>query len=137
MRSPLAASALASVFAGALALCLPASARAAPDAAHGEQVYARCMACHALAFDRVGPHHCGLLGRRAGSVAGFNYSAAMKKSNITWSDKTLDRFLTKPLKLVPGTAMTYDGVADPKDRADLIAYLKHANETPECVKQSH
>ena len=137
MRSPLAARALASVFAGALALGLPASARAAPDAVHGEQVYARCMACHALAFDRVGPRHCGLLGRRAGSVAGFNYSAAMKKSRITWSDTTLDRFLTKPLKMVPGTAMTYDGVADPKDRADLIAYLKHANETPECVKQSH
>ena len=95
------------------------------------------MACHALAFDRVGPHHCGLLGRRAGSVAGFNYSAAMKKMGITWSEKTLDRFLTKPLKMVPGTAMTYDGVADPKDRADLIAYLKHANDTPECAKQSH
>ena len=137
MRSPLAASALASVFAGALALCFPALARAAPDAAHGEQIYARCMACHALAFDRVGPRHCGLLGRRAGSVAGFNYSAAMKKSRITWSDTTLDRFLTKPLKMVPGTAMTYDGVADPKDRADLIAYLKHANDTPECAKQSH
>ena len=137
MRSPFAASALAGVFAGALALCVPALARAAPDAVHGEQVYARCMACHALAFDRVGPRHCGLLGRRAGSVAGFNYSAAMKKMGITWSEKTLDRFLTKPLKMVPGTAMTYDGVADPKDRADLIAYLKHANETPECVKQSH
>ena len=137
MRSLPAAGALAAIFTGALSLCVPALARAAPDAAHGEQVYARCMACHALAFDRVGPHHCGLLGRRAGSVAGFNYSAAMKKSNITWSDKTLDRFLTKPLKLVPGTAMTYDGVADPKDRADLIAYLKHANDTPECAKQPH
>ena len=137
MRSLPAAGALAAIFTGALSLCVPALARAAPDAAHGEQVYARCMACHALAFDRVGPHHCGLLGRRAGSVAGFNYSAAMKKMGITWSEKTLDRFLTKPLKMVPGTAMTYDGVADPKDRVDLIAYLKHANETPECAKQLH
>lgn len=75
------------------------------------------------------------MGRKAGSVAGFNYSAAMKKSRITWNDSTLDRFLTKPLKMVPCTAMTNDGVADPKDRADLIAYLKHANETPECAKQ--
>ncbi len=124
-------------FAGALALGVPALARAAPDAVHGEQVYARCLACHALAYDRVGPRHCGLLGRRAGSVAGFNYSAAMKKSRITWNDKTLDRFLTKPLNMVPGTAMTYDGVADPKDRADLIAYLKHANDSPECAKRLH
>ena len=137
MQWPLTSGALAGVFASALALCVPALARAAPDAVHGEQVYARCMACHALAFDRVGPRHCGLLGRRAGSVAGFNYSAAMKKSRITWNDNTLDRFLTKPLKMVPGTAMTYDGVADPKDRVDLIAYLKHANETPECAKQLH
>ena len=130
-------SSTAGVFFGALALCIPALAGAAPEAVHGEQVYVRCMACHALAFDRVGPRHCGLLGRRAGSVSGFNYSAAMKKSRIIWSDKTLDRFLTKPLKMVPGTAMTYDGVANPRDRADLIAYLKHANETPECAKQLH
>ena len=109
------------------------SAQAAPDAVRGEQLYARCMACHAAAFDRVGPRHCGLLGRRAGSVPGFTYSTAMKKSNITWSEQTLDRFLTKPLKMVPGTAMTYDGVANPKDRADLIAYLKHVNQTPECA----
>ena len=61
----------------------------------------------------------------------------MKKSRITWNDTTLDRFLTKPLKMVPGTAMTYDGVSDPKDRADLIAYLKQANETPECAKRLH
>ena len=58
----------------------------------------------------------------------------MKNSKITWNDKTLDRFLTKPLEVVPGTSMTYDGVADAKDRADLIAYLKQANQSPECSK---
>ena len=125
-----------------LAAALVASASAggaensAPDAMRGEQVYARCLACHALAYDRVGPRHCGLFGRRAGSVPQFSYSPAMKKSGIVWNDKTLDRFLTKPLKMVPGSAMTYDGVADPKDRSDLIAYLKHANDTPECAKQA-
>lgn len=72
------------------------------------------MACHALAYDRVGPR------------PQFSYSPAMKKSGVVWNDKTLDRFLTQPLKVVPGTAMTYDGVADPKERADLIAYLKHS-----------
>ena len=125
-----------------LAAALVASAAAggaeksAPDAARGEQVYARCLACHALAYDRVGPRHCGLFGRRAGSVPQFSYSPAMKQSGIVWNDKTLDRFLMQPLKMVPGTAMTYDGVADAKERADLIAYLKHANDTPECAKQA-
>jgi cytochrome c len=123
------------LWAAVLALGVVAPASAAPDAARGEQVYARCLACHALSSDRVGPHHCGLLGRRAGSVADFSYSVAMKKSGIVWSDKTLDRFLTQPLKMVPGSSMTYDGVADPKDRADLIAYLKHATDTPECKQQ--
>jgi cytochrome c len=125
-----------------LAAALVASAAAggaensAPDAVRGEQVYARCLACHALAYDRVGPRHCGLFGRRAGSVPQFSYSPAMKKSGIVWNDQTLDRFLTRPLKMVPGSAMTYDGVADPKDRSDLIAYLKHADDTPECAKQA-
>jgi len=121
-----------------LAVCVaaPAFALGPADAVRGEQVYARCLACHALAVDRVGPHHCGLFGRLAGSVPGFAYSPAMKNSHIVWNDKTLDRFLAKPLAMVPGTAMTYDGVPDPQERADLIAYLKHANDTPECAAQS-
>ena len=117
----------------ASALAASAHAWALPDAVRGEQVYARCLACHALAVDRVGPRHCGLFGRLAGSVPGFGYSEAMKKSKIVWDDKTLDRFLTKPMAMVPGTAMTYDGVPDPVDRADLIAYLQRAGESPECA----
>ena len=116
----------------AAALAANAQAWALPDAVRGEQVYARCLACHALAVDRVGPRHCGLFGRLAGSVPGFTYSEAMKKSKIVWNDKTLDRFLAKPLAMVPGTAMTYDGVADPTERADLIAYLKRADEALPC-----
>ena len=122
------------LLAGVLALGAIAPAAAAPDAARGEQIYARCTACHALTFDRVGPRHCGLLGRRAGTVPGFEYSTAMKNSKITWNEKTLDRFLTKPLSMVPGTSMTYDGVPDPNERADLIAYLKQANRSAECSK---
>jgi len=121
--------------AGAVALWVAAPVAAAPDASRGEQVYVRCMACHALAYDRVGPHHCDLFGRRAGSVPDFSYSPAMKKSGIVWNDKTLDRFLAEPLAMVPGSTMTYAGVADPKDRADLIAYLKHVDETPECTQR--
>lgn len=107
-------------------------ARAAPDAVRGEQLHVRCIACHALATDRVGPRHCGLLGRRAGSVPGFEYSQAMKKSGLVWDEKTLNRFLAKPLAVVPGSSMTYDGVPLARDRADLIAYLKAVNGTPSC-----
>ena len=120
---------------GALALCIVTSASASPDAARGEQVYVRCQACHALAYDRVGPRHCGLFGRPAGSVPGFTYSPAMKRSKIVWNDKTLDRFLARPLAMVPGSTMTYDGVTDPTERADLIAYLKQANDTAACAKK--
>jgi cytochrome c len=116
-----------------LAAWMGAPAQAAPDALRGEQVYARCQACHALASDRVGPHHCGLFGRLAGSVPGFDYSEAMKKSRIVWNDATLDRFLAMPLAVVPGSSMTYAGIADPAERADLIAYLKQANGTPACA----
>jgi len=113
-------------------LGMAAAAGAAADAARGEQLYVRCMACHALASNRVGPKHCGLIGRKAGNVPGFAYTPAMKKSGIVWNEKTLDQFLAKPLKMVPGTAMTYDGIADAGERADLIAYLKQAGATPAC-----
>ena len=118
---------------GALvALCIGVAAHAAPDAVRGEQLYTRCIACHALAVDRVGPRHCALFGRLAGSVPAFPYSLAMKRSGITWHEQTLDRFLAKPLAMVPGSAMTYDGIADPVERKDLIAYLRRAQSTPEC-----
>jgi cytochrome c len=117
-----------------LALCAAAPVAAAPSVQRGEQIYARCLACHALAYDRVGPRHCGLFGRLAGSVPGYEYSQAMKHSGIRWNEKTLDRFLAKPLAMIPGSTMTYDGVPDPKERADLIAYLKRADQTPECRK---
>ena len=107
------------------ALLLAALAAGDPNA--GEAIYGRCQACHALAYDRVGPRHCGLLGRSAGSVPGFEYSPAMKHSRLVWNEQTLDRFLADPLKTVPGTTMTYAGVADPKERADLIAYLTTAD----------
>jgi cytochrome c len=123
-----------SALALALSLAAAPAASAGGDPARGEQLYARCLACHALEYDRVGPRHCGLLGRRAGSVPGFDYSAAMKKSGIVWTPKALDRFLAAPLELVPGTTMTYAGVVDPKERADLIAYLEEGSMSPECSK---
>ena len=125
-RTPTFAGIVFAVAAGA------APAPAPADVAHGEAIYARCQACHALAYDRTGPRHCGLFGRRAGSVKDFAYSDAMKRSNMVWDEKTLDRFLANPLKAIPGTAMGYAGVADSKERADLIAYLKAANASAQC-----
>ena len=110
------------------------AAEAAGDAKRGEQLYARCAACHALAYDRVGPRHCGVMGRPAGTIEGFEYSAAMKKSGIVWNAKTLDGFLAAPMQRVPGTTMTYAGVADAKERADLVAYLAQAGKSADCTK---
>jgi len=104
------------------------------DPVRGEAIYSRCAACHALAYDRTGPRHCSLFGRRAGSVPGFAYSAAMKRSTIIWNARSLDRFIASPISAVPGTAMGYAGVADPQERADLIAYLRQANDSPPCTK---
>lgn len=126
------------MLAGLAVLVLAASPAAALDtppgsASAGEAIYTRCLACHALAYDRTGPRHCGLFGRRAGSVTGFAYSAAMKRSRIVWNDQTLDRFLANPLRAVPGTAMGYAGITNRQERADLIAYLKQANGSALCA----
>ena len=137
VRSRIAALALAAGLAAAL--CAPARAAAGAestgadagatargDPANGERIYGRCLACHALQYDRTGPRHCGLFGRKAGSVPGFDYSEAMKRSGIVWNAATLDRFLANPLGTVPGTTMGYAGIADARERADLIAYLGQA-----------
>lgn len=105
---------------------------AAPDAAavkHGEEVYGRCIACHAIEQNRTGPAHCGLFGRKAGTAPGYaSYSAAMKSSGIVWNEATLSKFLADPMNTVQGTTMTYLGVTDAKERADLVAYLKQATQ---------
>jgi cytochrome c len=106
-----------------LMLGISPPALAAGDATHGHEVYSRCIACHAPEYNRTGPKHCDVVGRKAGSLPDFKYSSAMRHSNLTWDETTLDRFLAAPTKIVPRTAMTYAGVPDAKDRADLIAYL--------------
>ena len=108
------------------------AALAAGDPAAGEAVYSRCLGCHALEYNRTGPKHCGLIGRYAGSAAGYEYSPAMKSSGVVWNEKTLDRFLADPPGTVPGTTMTYAGVPQAKDRADLIAYLEQQSASARC-----
>jgi cytochrome c len=101
------------------------------DAKRGEDIYGRCMACHSLDYNRTGPRHCGVIGRKAGSLFDFDYSDAMKKSGLVWTPETLDKFLKKPTGFVPGTIMTYDGVPDDQERADVIAYLVMTNKSKE------
>jgi cytochrome c len=103
----------------------PASADAAPngDAAHGKALYQGCQACHSVDDNDLGPKHRGVVGRRAGSVEGYSYSTALKNSNLTWDEATLDSWLTNPSALVPGTKMFFK-IDDPQARADIIAYLK-------------
>jgi cytochrome c len=98
-------------------------ARAGGDAAAGQRLYEqRCTACHSPDANRIGPMHRGVFGRKAGSVPGFEYSAAVKGSGLVWNERTLDAWLTDPQRLVPGQAMFFS-VAEAKDRADIIAYL--------------
>lgn len=119
----------------ALAFAADGSAARQPtgSAEAGEALYARCFACHALTYNRTGPKHCGLLGRRAGSVAGFEYSDAMKRAGWVWDRKTLDRFLADPMKAIPGTTMGYAGIKSARERADLIAYLEKAGRSEACT----
>ncbi|MES2260413.1 MAG: c-type cytochrome [Pseudomonadota bacterium] len=101
----------------------PGPAWAGGDAARGKRLYgAQCVACHSVEVSMAGPAHRGVVGRRAGSLAGFEYSPALKRSRIVWNAVTLDRWLSNPEQLVPGQAMNY-AVADAQARADLIAYL--------------
>jgi cytochrome c len=115
--------ALSILIAAALALGA-GQATATGDAARGEALYeSRCTGCHALDDNRVGPKHRGVYGRRAGSVADFDYSPALKRATVVWDTRTLDRWLADPERFIHGQKMGYQ-VADAQDRADLIAYLK-------------
>ena len=89
----------------------------------GRQLYeARCSACHSVDANRTGPMHAGVLGRRAGSVPGFNYSPALAHSSLVWSQASLLQWLANPEALIPGQAMNFQ-VPDLQDRQDLVAYL--------------
>lgn len=118
--------------AGLLALsaadAMPALAQDQPsgDADAGKTIFNRqCMVCHAVQAgqNKVGPSLAGVYGRHSAEASGFNYSPAMKGANRTWNAETLDPYLTDPKASVPGTRMIFAGLKDPKQRADVIAYL--------------
>ncbi len=102
----------------------PAAAVAAADAKPA--AYAQCAACHSVEPGKhgIGPSLHGVYGTKAGEIAGFAFSEKLKASGLTWDDATLDTWLSGPMKLVPGTKMSYAGMSDPAKRAEIIAYLK-------------
>lgn len=107
-----------------LAAAVPA---AASDPGQGRTVFAsRCAMCHSAAKGGptiLGPTLWGIVGRPAGSVKGFTYSAAMKGAGFTWSNDRLRIYLPAPNGMVPGTKMTFAGLKNPTQIDDLIAYL--------------
>jgi cytochrome c len=103
-----------------------ASAARAADPVSGAAVFkSQCSLCHFIekGNNMIGPSLSGVVGRASGSVDGFHYSAPMAAANLTWDEATLNRYITAPRTVVPGTTMGYGGLKDDKRRADLIAYL--------------
>lgn len=94
------------------------------EIARGQALWeSRCIGCHSLDQDRIGPKHRGVFGRKAGSVAGFNYSNAVKNAGFVWDADKLDAWLTNPQALLPGQRMNFR-VSRAEDRSSIISYLK-------------
>jgi cytochrome c len=111
-----------------VAVMMTVSAHAEGDPKRGEQVFNQCKPCHSLEPGKngVGPSLHGLFGRKAGTVPGYNYSAAMKNSGVVWNEDTLKQYLADPHKFIPGDKMPFAGIKNEQQLDDLIAYLKEA-----------
>ena len=111
-----------------LALCISdANAQTAVQLQRGQKMFREgCIGCHSVACNRLGPKLEALFGRKAGSVSDFKgYSTELRASGIVWTDETLDTFLRDPVKMVPGTLMSFVGrMEKANERKDLIAFLR-------------
>ena len=112
--------------AAALALVLGGPARAEGDAAKGEKVFAKCKTCHEIATDKnkVGPTLQGVIGRKAGTVAGFKYSEAMVNSGVTWDAATIAEYVAKPKEFIAGNKMAFAGLKKEDEIENLVAYIQ-------------
>jgi cytochrome c len=115
---------VSAVKAAALLLVLGAGGAAAEE--QGEQVFKRsCVICHATTAgtNKLGPSLAGIVGRKAGTIEGFSYSDANRKSGIVWDAATLDQYLADPRNFMPGTKMVFPGLKKPEDRKAVIDWL--------------
>jgi cytochrome c2 len=106
---------------------LAASTASAADAERGEHIFERkCQICHSMesGVTKLGPSLAGVVGRKAGSVSGYNYSEALKDSDIVWTEQNLNQWLANPHRFVPGDRMPFPGLKSATERQDVIAYLK-------------
>ena len=103
----------------------------AADPERGKSLFEQCAACHGLGdeTDTDGPTLKGVIGRKAGSLEDYRYSAAMKRSGVTWTPMALDAYIADPQEYIKGNRMAFGGITDPAERADLIAYLEQAAKT--------
>lgn len=117
-----------------LAMAAPAFAQ---NAAQGEKIFIVCRACHEIgpgAKNSVGPVLNGVVGRKAGTYPGFDYSSANKNSGITWTKEELAKYLANPQQVDPGTKMIFPGLHNPQQVQDVIAFL--AQFGPDGQKQT-
>lgn len=121
----------AAVFAAAAGMAVTGGVWVGParaqDAAKGEHVFNMCLPCHAIGPDapnKIGPELNGLDGRHSGSVPDFSYSDANTKSGIVWNEQTFTQYITDPKAMIPGTKMTFAGLKNQQQIADLWAYVK-------------
>jgi len=106
---------------------------ASASSQRGAEVARQCQACHNFQEGqgpKIGPDLYNIVGRKIASTSGFNYSAALKSKNGSWDFETLNTWLTKPNSFAPGTAMTFAGITNDKQRADVIAYLDTLSPNP-------
>lgn len=110
-----------------LLILIASSAKGAGDADKGKVVFEKCAACHSLEPGKndTAPTLAGIFGRKA-AREDFRYSAAMKRSDLTWDERSLDSFLEDPQGFVPGNRMPFEGLKDKVDRENLLEYLKEA-----------
>ncbi|EPX77030.1 c-type cytochrome [Litoreibacter arenae] len=136
---------VASLFKIALAVLFAASASHAAEAGDPEKgkiVYSKCKGCHQIgegAVDRIGPHLNAVFGRRAAAHDGFAYSKSMQRAGVDgliWTAKTLDAYIENPRALVSKTRMSFRGMDDPEDRANLLAYLRAFSDDPSNLPEA-
>ena len=136
MRSSLT---VAGIFVAGAILSTPAAAQSLEDrlagasAEAGESQFRQCQACHTIdagGANRVGPNLYGVVGGPVGAAEGFNYSPALADAGGDWTPERLDAFLENPREAMPGTRMSYRGIKDPQDRANMIAYLNSQSDAP-------